>query len=383
MFMVVFNDQVLPRANHRLRTLKEDIARKKPTFALHAQVINEVSPGKLYLAANHWTPDPTGCTKSSSTIWATPRERTIYADSGTMAMVPETGDLVMTLYHGNIQEQQKAEPHRVATPLLRGRIRVKGVGDSLTRSTNDDYKSEREEWSDLRDPAPALTVAERGRRNDGSIPPVSIYRSALDETRGVGHGRDRQCPPVPANLPAIGGQPRLTQPDCQFATNTLGAGGYRDARASTFDRAPKERPVSFAMAARATARRAPHLPSPPTRASRARCRPDQARDPPAGPSPIRPGTRERGGSPPQLCAIPMGATASRVGTSPASALSVPQGGVLGRTASTRPLGDDADRMPVLARRLSAVWPPSLLRAKVPPRLGQPTFHTARRLIASI
>ena len=29
----------------------EDIARKKPTFALHAQVINEVSPGKLYLRA--------------------------------------------------------------------------------------------------------------------------------------------------------------------------------------------------------------------------------------------------------------------------------------------------------------------------------------------
>ncbi len=29
----------------------EDIARKKPTFSLHAQVINEVSPGKLYLRA--------------------------------------------------------------------------------------------------------------------------------------------------------------------------------------------------------------------------------------------------------------------------------------------------------------------------------------------
>ena len=42
---LLFNDQVLPRANHRLRSLQTDIARKKPTFALRAQVINEVMPG--------------------------------------------------------------------------------------------------------------------------------------------------------------------------------------------------------------------------------------------------------------------------------------------------------------------------------------------------
>src|ERR1700731_4633845 len=33
LLMIGFNDQVLPRANHRLRTLQSDIARKKPTFA--------------------------------------------------------------------------------------------------------------------------------------------------------------------------------------------------------------------------------------------------------------------------------------------------------------------------------------------------------------
>ena len=31
-FMVFFNDQVLPRANHKLRTLQGDIAQKKPTL---------------------------------------------------------------------------------------------------------------------------------------------------------------------------------------------------------------------------------------------------------------------------------------------------------------------------------------------------------------
>src|SRR4051812_38460247 len=52
-FMLFFNDQILPRSNHRLRVLQGDIARKKPTFALREQVINEVQPGKLYLRAGH------------------------------------------------------------------------------------------------------------------------------------------------------------------------------------------------------------------------------------------------------------------------------------------------------------------------------------------
>ena len=55
-FMVVFNDQVIPRTNHELAVLQSDIAQKKPTFALREQVINEVSPGKLFLRANHLDP---------------------------------------------------------------------------------------------------------------------------------------------------------------------------------------------------------------------------------------------------------------------------------------------------------------------------------------
>ena len=46
------NDQILPRTNHRLRKLQTDIARKKPTFALREQVINEVPPSQYFLRAN-------------------------------------------------------------------------------------------------------------------------------------------------------------------------------------------------------------------------------------------------------------------------------------------------------------------------------------------
>jgi lipopolysaccharide export system permease protein len=144
-FMVAFNDQILPRANHRLRTLMEDIARKKPTFALHAQVINEVSPGKLYLRAGQLDESSDRMREVVIYDLGDPsRRRTIFADSGTMALTA-SGDLVLTLYHGSMQDIQKASPAELQRIYyMVNHVRVRGVGNSLTRSTNDTYKSERE-----------------------------------------------------------------------------------------------------------------------------------------------------------------------------------------------------------------------------------------------
>src|SRR6266702_789272 len=47
----LWNDQVLPRSNHQLRTLQVDIQRKKPSFTLKEQVINEVVTGQFFLRA--------------------------------------------------------------------------------------------------------------------------------------------------------------------------------------------------------------------------------------------------------------------------------------------------------------------------------------------
>ena len=49
--LLAFNDQVLPRANHRLKTLQDDISQTKPTFLLKEQVINPIAEGKYYLKA--------------------------------------------------------------------------------------------------------------------------------------------------------------------------------------------------------------------------------------------------------------------------------------------------------------------------------------------
>lgn len=146
LFMVAFNDQVLPRANHRLRTLQGDIAQKKPTFGLREQVINEVSPGRLYLRAGHLS--QTTNKMREITIYdvgdAT-RHRTVYADSGNMVMSSNHTDLRLTLYSGTVQDVPTATPEQLQRVYFDTElIRVKGVGNEFQKTRNDNFKGERE-----------------------------------------------------------------------------------------------------------------------------------------------------------------------------------------------------------------------------------------------
>jgi lipopolysaccharide export system permease protein len=145
--MVLFNDQVLSAANHRLRVLQSYIAQKKPTFGLREQVINEVSPGKLYLRAGHLDQkrsnkmrDVTIYDMSDPT-----RRRTIYADSGDMAMSRGQRDLELTLYKGTMEDVPVSTPTQLQRLFFDvDLVRIRGVGNEFQQSTNDQYKSERE-----------------------------------------------------------------------------------------------------------------------------------------------------------------------------------------------------------------------------------------------
>ena len=144
--MLAFNDQVLPRANHRLRVLQGDIARKKPTFALREQVINEVQPGKFYLRAGHLDEGSNRMREVVIYDLSVPtRRRTIYADSGNMALAPNRRDLALTLYKGYMQELDRADPSQLQRLFYtENRIRIPNVMNSFEKSTNDDFKSDRE-----------------------------------------------------------------------------------------------------------------------------------------------------------------------------------------------------------------------------------------------
>jgi lipopolysaccharide export system permease protein len=171
--MVVFNDQVLPRSNHRLATLQRDIAQKKPTFGLREQVINEVSPGKFYLRAGHL--DEASNMMREVTIYdmSDPtRRRTIFADSGNMGMSKGMTDLELTLYNGNMQDV----PTNNADELQRlyfnvDLIRVRGVGNQFQKTTVDTYKSDRE-----------MTVCEMQAAQDRARREHEIARKEFEKT---------------------------------------------------------------------------------------------------------------------------------------------------------------------------------------------------------
>jgi lipopolysaccharide export system permease protein len=144
--MVIFNDQILPRTNHQLAVLQSDIAQKKPTFALREQVINEVSPGKIFLRANRL--EESSNLMRGVTIYdlsdAT-RRRTIYADSGTMALAANQSDLLMTLFDGSMQDVPVATPEQLQRLFFNtDLITVKGVANQFQKSDADQSKGNRE-----------------------------------------------------------------------------------------------------------------------------------------------------------------------------------------------------------------------------------------------
>ena len=143
--MVVFNDQVLPRANHRLRVLQQDMSRAKPTLLLNEQTLNQVTTGfymrigKLDRATNKMT---------DVTIYdlSEPYNRkTIYADSGDMAFTPNKKDLQLMLFDGYQQQLDGRAPQKMTRAFFESQaVRVKDIAQQFEQTGNDDWKGDRE-----------------------------------------------------------------------------------------------------------------------------------------------------------------------------------------------------------------------------------------------
>jgi lipopolysaccharide export system permease protein len=142
----LFVDQVLPDTNARLRGLLIDIGRKKPTFELREQVINEVPPSKFFLRSSR-IDGATGRLRGV-TIYDVGDERVrrvIYADSGFMAYAQGGRDLTLRLYHGVIHQYKTDEADRFQiTGFATNEIRVRNVFDELERNTADQIRGDRE-----------------------------------------------------------------------------------------------------------------------------------------------------------------------------------------------------------------------------------------------
>ena len=204
-FMLFFNDQVLPRANHRLSTLQQDIARKKPTFALKSQVINEVSPSRLYLQADYVDQSTSGLKLVKIYDLSDPvRRRTIYADSGKMELAGD--DLLLTLYSGVMQEVPKSDNTQLQRLFYDvDRIRIRAVANSLTRtdSTNT-YKGDRE-----------MSVCEMQREFaahelDFAVAKYSLEHALVSATRELSTGKTALALPSTSAMPPSAGLPEAS-----------------------------------------------------------------------------------------------------------------------------------------------------------------------------
>ena len=132
LIMVAFNDQVLPRANHRLAILQLDIFRTKPTFALREQVINTVKEGQLYLKAGDI--DEATSDMRDVVIYDLSdqtRRRTIYAATGKLQLAANRRDLELTLFDGMMLEVPNKDPGELSRLFYKwDRMRVENVFSS-------------------------------------------------------------------------------------------------------------------------------------------------------------------------------------------------------------------------------------------------------------
>ena len=191
--MIVFNDQILPRANHRLATLQGDIASKKPTFALKEQVINEVSKGRLAIRAARIDRARNRMYDVTLYDYQDPTaRRTIYADSGDLGFTDSTKskvvNLVLDLYDGEMVETAQKEPGRLQRLFFAtNQVVVEGVGNTLQRSDEGDkYKSDRERT--VCDMQGELEMAERDQRR--TMAQIGIMAAAA--TRAAATGVDQE-----------------------------------------------------------------------------------------------------------------------------------------------------------------------------------------------
>jgi lipopolysaccharide export system permease protein len=139
LFLLAFNDQVLPRANFQLKTLQDAIAQTKPTFLLKDQVINAIQEERLYLKAGR-IDRSTGKMKEVVIydLSSADRRRTIYADSGAIHFAANQKDLALDLFSGQMQTVSTDKPGQLDRLFYDSdRIIVRNVGSQFEKAKGD------------------------------------------------------------------------------------------------------------------------------------------------------------------------------------------------------------------------------------------------------
>jgi lipopolysaccharide export system permease protein len=146
LFMVWFNDQLLPRTNHELRILNSDIARTKPTLALKEQVMNPITDQFFMRVARV---DARTNRMYDVTIYDLrkgPERQTIYADSGVFLLDARGEDLQLQLMDGHAQEFVRGDAKQFQRTFFRVQtVQLRGIVKQFEATAEDNYRGDREQ----------------------------------------------------------------------------------------------------------------------------------------------------------------------------------------------------------------------------------------------
>ncbi|QJR34253.1 LptF/LptG family permease [Gemmatimonas groenlandica] len=152
--MVAFNDQVLPRANHELRILQNDIAKTKPTLALRDQAMNAITDQFFMRIARSDANTNKMYDVVIYDLTRGPERKTIYADSGVFSLTSNGQDLLLRLFDGYTQEFVRGDAKRLQRSFFIDQtVKVRGITRGFESTSKDDFRSDRE-----------MTVCEMHRR---------------------------------------------------------------------------------------------------------------------------------------------------------------------------------------------------------------------------
>lgn len=146
LFMVWFNDQLLPRTNHELRILNGDIARTKPTLALKEQVMNPITDQFFIRVARVDARTNTMYDVIIYDLRKGPERQTIYADSGVFLLDAAGQNLQLRLQDGYAQEFVRADPRKLQRTFFRTQtVQLRGIVQQFEATSGDSYRSDREQ----------------------------------------------------------------------------------------------------------------------------------------------------------------------------------------------------------------------------------------------
>lgn len=234
----LFNDQVLPEANHQLKNLRNSIRQKSPTFQLREQAVNQIEAengiGPYFLVADAIDQDSSQLT--GVTIYDMSQQgvrRTTYAARGEMELNDSFTDLHLRLFDGHVYEVGSGELGTFQQVEFERQLYVlRGVGN-LFEDSGTDQRSDREMSVAM------LLNSEHARRAElDSVRAQSLERtrSAVERALGRGSAADsaREAGPPLIKTLAIAGTPALPADD--LARNLAATARTNTARAEALGR---------------------------------------------------------------------------------------------------------------------------------------------------